>query len=90
MVLTTWQTINTRKGTKIAVSQFLHENNITLCRLPSPTSHHLQPCDVGIFGPLEIAYREQVENLYRGGANTVGKQHFTYLYSRGTRNRNQS
>jgi len=27
-------------------------------------------------------YREEVERLYRGGANTVGKQHFTSLYSR--------
>jgi hypothetical protein len=29
-----------------------------------------------------MAYREQVEQLYRGGANTAGKQHFTLLYSR--------
>ena len=27
-------------------------------------------------------HREQVEMLYRGGANTVGKQHFTLLYQR--------
>ena len=25
-------------------------------------------------------YREQVEQLFRGGANTIGKQHFTLLY----------
>jgi len=62
--------------------KFCFENNILLCRLPSHTSHKLQPCDVGVFGPLKIAYREQVEQLYRGGANTVGKQHFTLLYSR--------
>ena len=61
---------------------FCFENNIILCRLPSHTSHKLQPCDVGVFGPLKTAYREQVERLYRGGANTVGKQHFTLLYSR--------
>lgn len=66
----------------LEVMKFCFENNIIICRLPSHTSHHLQPCDVGIFGPLKTAYREQVENLYRGGANTVGKQHFTYLYSR--------
>lgn len=35
-----------------------------------------------MFGSLKTAYREQVERLYRGGANTVGKQHFTSLYSR--------
>jgi hypothetical protein len=31
---------------------------------------------------LKTAYREQVEQLFRGGANTVGKQHFTLLYDR--------
>lgn len=58
------------------------KNNIALCRLPSHSSHKLQPCDVGPFGPLKAAYHEQVEKLYRGGANTVGKQHSTLLYSR--------
>jgi len=62
------------------VLNFCYENNIILCRLPSHTSHKLQPCDVGIFGPLKSAYREQVERLYRGGVGTVDKRHFTYLY----------
>jgi len=66
----------------LEILKFCYENNIILCRLPSHTSHKLQPCDVGIFGPLKTAYREQVEKLYRGGANTIGKQHFTLLYSR--------
>jgi hypothetical protein len=34
------------------------------------------------FLTIEKAYREQVELLYRGGANTVGEQQFTLLYSR--------
>jgi hypothetical protein len=58
----------------LEVMKFCFENNIILCRLPSHTSHKLQPCDVGVFGPLKTAYRE--------GANTVGKQHFTFRYSR--------
>ena len=62
--------------------QFCFENNIILCRLPSHTSHKLQPCDVGVFGPLKAAYREEVDRLFRGGANTVGNEHFTLLYSR--------
>jgi hypothetical protein len=62
--------------------EFCFKNNIVLCRLPSHTSHKLQPCDVGVFGPLKAAYREQADDLYRGGANTVGKEHFTLLYSR--------
>ena len=28
----------------------------------------------------DSTYREQVEQLFRGGANTIGKQHFTLLY----------
>jgi hypothetical protein len=64
----------------LEVMQFCHENSIILARLPSHTSHKLQPCDVRVFGPLKTAYRDRVEELYRGGANTVGKQHFTFLY----------
>jgi hypothetical protein len=69
----------------LEVLEFCYRNNIILCRLPSHTSHKLQPCDVGVFGPLKAAYREQAEKLYRGGSNTVGKQHFTYLYSKARR-----
>jgi hypothetical protein len=61
--------------------EYCFENNILPCRLPSHTSHKLQPCDVGVFAPLKAAYRDEVERLYRGGANTIGKEHFTYLYS---------
>lgn len=61
--------------------EYCFKNNIILCRLPSHTSHKLQPCDVGIFAPLKAAYRDQVERLYRGGTDTVGKKHLTSLYS---------
>jgi hypothetical protein len=57
------------------------KNNILLCRIPSHTSYKLQPCDIGLFGPLKVAYRDQIKRLYRGGANTVGKEHFTFFYS---------
>jgi hypothetical protein len=53
-----------------------------LCRLPSHTSHKLQPCDVSVFTRLKDEYRDEAERLFQGGANTVGKQHFTSLYSR--------
>src|SRR4051812_2423334 len=65
----------------LEILEYCLEHNIILCRLPSHTSHKLQPCDVGVFAPLKAAYRDQVERLYRGGANTVGKEHFTSLYS---------
>ena len=65
----------------LEILEFCFENNIVLCRLPSHTSHKLQPCDVSVFGPLKSAYREQVERLYRGGLTNVNKEHFTTIYS---------
>lgn len=65
----------------LEVLEFCFANNITLCRLPSHTSHKLQPCDISVFGPLKAAYRDEVERLERGGVGMVGKEHFTYLYS---------
>jgi hypothetical protein len=65
----------------LEVLEFCFANNIILCRLPSHTSHKLQPCDVAVFAPLKAAYREQVERLERGGVNTIGKEHFTSLFS---------
>ncbi|KAF2175943.1 DDE-domain-containing protein, partial [Zopfia rhizophila CBS 207.26] len=42
----------------LEIMEFCSRNNITLCRMPSHTSHKLQPCDVGVFAPLKTAYRE--------------------------------
>jgi hypothetical protein len=65
----------------LEILEFALQNNIKLCCLPSHTSHKLQPCDVGLFGPLKAAYRNQLDRLEKGGVGTIGKQHFTYLYS---------
>ncbi|KAI1670786.1 DDE superfamily endonuclease [Pyrenophora tritici-repentis] len=65
----------------LEILEFCLTDNIILCRLPSHTSHKLQPCDVGPFAPLKTAYGDQVEQLNRGGIDIVGKGHFTYLYS---------
>jgi hypothetical protein len=64
----------------LEIIEYCFENNIILCRIPSHTSHKLQPCDVGVFSPLKTAYREQVEQVYRGGASAVRKEHFISLY----------
>jgi hypothetical protein len=64
----------------LEILEYYFKNNIILCYLPSHTSHKLQPCDVGIFAPLKTAYRDEVERLYRGGLDTVGKEYFTSLY----------
>ena len=65
----------------LEVLKFYFENNIILCRLPSHTSHKLQPCDVGVFSPLKTAYRDEVERFCRGGFETVSKEHCTALYA---------
>jgi hypothetical protein len=65
----------------LEILEFCFENNIILYRLPSYISYKLQPCNVGVFAPLKAAYRDQVERLLRGGISTVGKEHFTSLYS---------
>jgi hypothetical protein len=65
----------------LEILEFCFENNILLYRLPSHTSHKLQPCDVATFAPLKAAYRDQVDRLEQGGVNTIGKEHFTSLYS---------
>ena len=41
----------------LEILKYCFENNIILCRLPSHTSHKLQPCDIGVFSPLKAAYR---------------------------------
>jgi hypothetical protein len=53
---------STHKTLKIL--EFYFKNKITLCQLPSHTSHKLQPCDVAVFGPLKTAYHDEVERLY--------------------------
>lgn len=65
----------------LEILEFCFKNNIILSRLPSHTSHKLQPCDVAVFGPLKAAFRDQVKGLERGRVNTISKGHFTYLYS---------
>ena len=64
----------------LEILEFCFANNIILCRLPSHTSHKLQPCDLAAFAPLKTSYRDEVERLNRGGVDNIGKQHFTYLY----------
>lgn len=65
----------------LEILEYCFENQIILCRLPSHTSHWLQPCGKAVFAPLESVYRERVDRLERGGVNTIGKEHFTSLYS---------
>jgi len=43
--------------------QISEENNIQLVRLPPHTTHKLQPLDVGLFGPMQAAWRKQCKNF---------------------------
>lgn len=63
----------------LEILPYCFDNNI-LGRIPSHTSHELQPCDVSVSSSLKTAYREQVERLERGFVGTIGKEHFTYLH----------
>ena len=65
----------------LEILEFCFENNIILCCLPSYTSYKLQPCDVVVFTSLKGFYRDKADVLFQGGANIVGKEHFTCLYS---------
>jgi len=51
----------------LAVVSFCEANNIILMNLPPHTTHALQPCDVGIFGPLAAAWRKVVGKYTRYG-----------------------
>ena len=79
--------INDGFGThgSLELMECCYENNIILYRISLYTSYKLQPCDVVIFGPSKTAYREEIEHLYHGGSNMIGKEHFTLLYDRARR-----
>ena len=34
-----------------------------------------------MFAPLKAAYHDEAKRLFQGGVNTIGKQHFTSLFS---------
>ncbi|CAG8982160.1 hypothetical protein HYALB_00003595 [Hymenoscyphus albidus] len=45
------------------------------------THETLEILEFSAFAPLKAAYRDQVDRLEQGGINTIGKEHFTSLYS---------
>ena len=54
---------------------------VPLC-LPPHTTHFLQPLDVGLFGPLSIAYRKELEARNRLGLCFSDKIEFLRAYRR--------
>ena len=42
--------------------QLAAQNDVELVRLPAHTTHKLQPLDVGVFGPMQAAWRKQCKD----------------------------
>lgn len=59
--------------------KFAEENWIIVVCLPSHTTHALQPCDVGIFGPLSSSWRAEVLDSSRKMI-PISKQNLIRLY----------
>ncbi|KAL2014897.1 hypothetical protein VTK56DRAFT_7150 [Thermocarpiscus australiensis] len=55
---------------------YCRQNNIVTLCMPPHSSHHLQPLDVGCFGPLKQAYGRQIEHLMRMHINHISKLEF--------------
>lgn len=50
------------------VVRFCEEKKVILLCLPAHSTHILQPCDVGVFGPLAQSYRRYLTDKTRWGA----------------------
>jgi hypothetical protein len=44
-------------------SHFAEQHHILILCLPSHTTHALQPCDVGVFGPLATYWAAEVSEV---------------------------
>ena len=58
---------------------FAHKHDILVLCLPSHTTHALQPCDVGVFGPLATAWKAEVAKASRQHT-PITKQNFLVHY----------
>jgi DDE superfamily endonuclease len=58
---------------------FCEQNCILVLCLPSHTTHRLQPCNVGVFGPLAQSWKAEV-NLAARNFNKINKYNFLVHY----------
>jgi hypothetical protein len=64
-----------------AAIRFCVDHKIIALCLPPHTTHLLQPCDVGLFGPLAILYKNEIMRRARPGAiRDVNKEMFLEVY----------
>ena len=56
--------------------QFCDNNDIILFGFPPPSTHFIQPCDGGMFGPYKDHFTEMVNEAVSIGYTTIVKQEF--------------
>ena len=59
-----------RSHISLSLIEWAKQNKIILFVLPPPTSHILQPMDVGFFGPFEVLYQAEVKKITRQKSGT--------------------
>lgn len=59
---------------------YAERNGIIVLCLPPHTTHRLQPCDVGVFGPLANVWSRVVKDAYKRGYK-ITKNNFLSFYS---------
>jgi hypothetical protein len=59
--------------------EYAEKHKIIVLRLPPHTTHALQPCNVGVFAPLSIAWKKIVNRCSRDHV-PIQKQNFLALY----------
>ncbi|EFW19471.1 conserved hypothetical protein [Coccidioides posadasii str. Silveira] len=62
--------------------EYTDANNILLAVLPPHSTHHLQPRNVGIFGPLSSTYSKYMDDFLCGGFgfNQMNKSSFWQIF----------
>ncbi|KAA6375759.1 MAG: hypothetical protein EZS28_028714 [Streblomastix strix] len=66
---------NATQHCTIAIKELLKANHIILLTMPPNSTHLLQPCDVGIFGTLKLAYQQG----HHGIATLTTEQIFSHI-----------
>ena len=69
---------------------FAAKHRIIIICLPSHTTHVLQPCDVGVFGPLSKLWKAQVNKASRANILINKTNLLFYYHDRGTERRIQA
>ena len=59
---------------------FCEKHQIVLLCLPSHTTHQLQPCDVGVFGPLALSWKSEVNKASKENV-AITKYNLLELYA---------